>query len=652
MRIESVTVKHLRCIRKTSVNLDLYTCFVGANGAGKSTMLCALNIFFRNTEAATDMLHLSIEDFHHQDITSPVEITVVFTDLGAEAEEDFKGYVRQGKLAITAVAVYDKVTKLANVVQYGERLAMNDFAFFFERLGDKAKAGELRPIYEELKDSRYPSLPAWKSIESSAAALQEYEAARPTECELIRSQDQFYGATKGAGRLDKYVQWVYIPAVKDASDEEGERRDSALGKLLARTVRKKVDFETIVDKILADARDQYEKMLDENQPILAELSEALSMRLREWAHPEASLSLEWQQDSNRAVKAEMPLASVIAGEADFKGKLARFGHGFQRSFLLALLQELALGDDKDAPRLILACEEPELYQHPPQARHLASVFERLSENNSQILVTTHSPYFVSGRNFESVRLVHRLPEAKCSGVEEFEYAKIASRYSAVTGDPLKEASAALIKVHQALQPTLNEMFFTQRLILVEGLEDVAYLQTWMILTDRWEAFRRTGCHIVPCSGKSEMIRPSIIASGLNIPHVIIFDGDRDQQGKRHEAKHIRDNIALLNLSGGDISVAFPSQIVWGKRFVCWPENIGTAVEAELMESLGSDLLELIKNEVRSEFDFTADLNKATLYIGSLLTIARQKGAKCPLLDRVCDWIIDFGLTQSSAVDPS
>src|SRR5438874_13086152 len=102
----------------------------------------------------------------------------------------------------------------------------------------------------------------------------------------------------------------------------------------------------------------------------------------------------------------------------------------------------------------------------------------------------------------------------------------------------------MIKVHQSLQPTLNEMFFTQRLVLVEGLEDIAYLQSWMVLTDRWEKFRRAGCHIVPCSGKREILRPAIIAEGLGIPHIVIFDGDGSKAATNHKNRHVRDNIAL------------------------------------------------------------------------------------------------------------
>ena len=58
-------------------------------------------------------------------------------------------------------------------------------------------------------------------------ALRDFEAARPEECELIPSEDQFYGFSRGANRLAKHVQWVYVPAVKEATSEQVEARNSA-----------------------------------------------------------------------------------------------------------------------------------------------------------------------------------------------------------------------------------------------------------------------------------------------------------------------------------------------------------------------------------------------------------------------------------------
>src|SRR3569832_1908381 len=117
--------------------------------------------------------------------------------------------------------------------------------------------------------------------------------------------------------------------------------------------------------------------------------------------------MEWMSDPNKSVVLQQPVAGIKTGEGDFLASLTRMGHGLQRSYLLALLQELAASDAPDAPTLLLGCEEPELYQHQPQARHLAEVFENLATGNNQILVTTHSPLFVSGDGFEIVRLVRR-----------------------------------------------------------------------------------------------------------------------------------------------------------------------------------------------------------------------------------------------------
>jgi predicted ATP-dependent endonuclease of OLD family len=102
MRIESLSVKNLRCFKEGVVNLDPYTCLVGPNGSGKSSALCALNIFFRQVEdSPTDVTTLTRDDLNLKNTAEPVEITVTFCDLSKEAEDGFKGYARQEKLPQT-----------------------------------------------------------------------------------------------------------------------------------------------------------------------------------------------------------------------------------------------------------------------------------------------------------------------------------------------------------------------------------------------------------------------------------------------------------------------------------------------------------------------------------------------------------------------
>lgn len=633
MRIKSVHIKNLRSFVDQKVEFNRYNRLVGANGAGKSTVLCALNIFFRETQnAVTDLTALQAEDFHGRNVADPIEIVVEFTDLGEEAQTDFADYYRHGTLVVSAVAKFDEATGVATVKQYGQRLAMLALAPYFKASNDGQSAAELKTIYAALR-ADHPDLPAAATKDAMAAALHAYEAARPEQCALIPSEDQFYGISKGANRLAKYVQWVYVPAVKDASDEQSEMKNSALGRLLARAVRGKVNFADRIKQIASSAQDEYKKLLQENQGALDEISQSLATRLAEWAHPQAALRVEWRQDPKKSVQVEEPLAAILAKEGDFEGQLSRFGHGLQRSFLLALLQELAESGDA-GPTLILGCEEPELYQHPPQARHLSNVLHRLSDKNAQIIVTTHSPHFVSGEAFEDVRVVRRVVDAQHSVVCSYGYDKFAEVFAHAKGHAPMKPDGVLAKVHQVLQPALNEMFFAQRLVLVEGLEDMAYIHAWLVISDQWDEFRRRGVHIVPANGKHALLYPFIIAKGLGIPTLLVFDADAD---KNNEGVHRSDNTALLRVAGVDDVVPFPAEIVWGDLHVVWPRDMGATIKSEV----GEDAWRNASDYASAQCGMAADLTKNALHIGARLTHLWEAGLRPQALVRLCEKVVSF-----------
>lgn len=636
MRLESIRIKNLRSFADITVPFNDYTCLVGPNGSGKSTILCALNVFFRETEnASTDLSQLDREDFYHKNTGEPIEITVTLTDLSPEAQQDFSNYYRQGKLIISAAATFDEATGKAEVKQYGQRLAMPGFKDFFRAIGDNKKVTELKTLYAEIHKN-FGDLPASGTKDAMMEALRKYETEHPDQCELIPSEDQFYGVSKGANRLAQYIQWVYVPAVKDAATEQLEARDTALGKLLARTVRARTNFEQAVRALRTGMQEQYQHLLDKNQEVLKELSDSLQTRLTEWAHPEATLKLEWRQDPDKSVRVEEPLARIIAGEGNFEGELPRFGHGLQRSYLLALLHELASSDDKATPRLILGCEEPELYQHPPQARHLATVLQDLSKANSQVIVSTHSPLFVSGEGFEDVRMVRKVALQKCSTVTYMAYKDIANAVAAVTGEPPTKPHGVLAKIHQALQPSLNEMFFTSRLVLVEGLEDVAYLSSYLHLLNKWDQYRRSGCHIVPVNGKSEMLCPLVIAKHIGIPTFVVFDSDADELHPDKRGKHEKDNKALLALLGKANENPLPTTSLWGPGFVMWRSNIGALIRAEI----GAADWSAFQAEADKRYGHAGGLRKNTLHIGFCLAQAWEAGKRSPSLERLCHEILN------------
>lgn len=585
MKIETIRISRLRSLREVEIPFNDYTCLVGSNGSGKSTVLCALNVFFRGTEnTSTNLTRLSIEDFFAKSPEDPIEITVTFSDLNEAAREDFKHYIRHDKLIISARAEYNAQTGFAEVKQYGERLGIPSFATFFQRLAEGESVSNLKEIYTSLR-AEYPELPSALTKSAMLAAVQLYEAEHPNACQPIRSEDQFYGFTKGSNKLQRYIQWVYVPAVKDACLEQVEGKNTALGRLLARTVRAKTNFAERIDELRRTLLENYAGILEQNQHALADLSTSLQGRLAEWAHPDTTCHLMWRQDPDRAVRIEEPWAQVIVGERGFEGEVTRLGHGVQRSYIIALLQELASLGGADGPTLLLGCEEPELYQHPPQARHLAEVLKRLSSGNAQAIVSTHSPYFVSGTMFEDVRVVRRNGGTKCTSISYTRYDRVSEVYTATCGKPLERRQGALAKMHQILQPCLNEMFFAPKIALVEGPEDVAYIHSYLLLSGRWDEFRRSGCCIVPVVRKSEIPRPLIVLKELGIPTLVVCDADADERDAQKREWHVRDNQCILRICGLIDVHPMPERPFWSDGLVMWDTRIGDVVEREIGKDL-------------------------------------------------------------------
>ena len=640
MKIESVRIQNFRTVRDQTVPLTNYLCLVGPNGAGKSTILTALNILFRySTDATTNLLLLEEEDFHQRNVKDPVKITATLTDLSADAQSDFSNYYRQGKLIISAVANWDDKARVAPVLQFGERMVMGTFAPFFKADGDGAKVDELKKIYAELK-SACPSLPSAGAKAAMIDALRQYEEAHPNECTLIPSEDQFYGfGAKGKNLLEKYLQWVFVPAVKDASSEQLEAKRTAIGQILERTVRTKMSFVKPIQELRDAAYQQYCELLASYEKSLEELASALTTRLKDWAHPDARIKLSWQSDSTK-VSISDPAAQVLAGEGLFEGHLPRFGHGFQRSFLLALLHELASTDVSGGPTLVLACEEPELYQHPPQIRHLASVFDDLARKGTQILVCTHSPLFVRGEQFEEVRFVTKNRESGEAIVRFSTFDAVAESVARAGGNkPMKSVGTSL-KVSQALQPVINEMFFTTVLVLVEGLEDTSYISSYLVLADLWKEVRRLGVHIVSCQGKNSMILPLAIARELKIPTFVVFDGDTDKcENPGKKAQHEKDNKTLLSLCGLPATPSLPNQPVWANDLVMWKEDIASA----LAEDFGKDQWDQLRHTAKTKHGVAdvADIYKCGAFIQPLLSDLWDDGKKSPTLDRLCNAIVAF-----------
>lgn len=644
MKISSVRIENFRIYKDETINFENYNCFVGCNGSGKSTVLYALNVFFRqHKDTKLNLAKLTENDFHHKDTTQPIKITVTFADLSDQAKEDLKDYIRQGKLVVTAQALFDSDKGIAEVKQYGNRKGFEEFRKYFEANKENVKASELKEIYRELS-KKFENLPSATTKQAMEDALNEYEASHPDNCSLIPSEDQFYGASKGTNRLAPHIQWIFVSASKDVGEESEESNTSALGQLLSRTVRSKVNFSAKLDSLREKIKTDYQKILDAEQAVLADLSISLETKLQSWAHPDVSVQVLWKQDPEKSVKIDEPWAYIKLGESGFEAELARFGHGLQRSYLLALLQELVSSNTEDAPTLIMGIEEPELYQHPPQARHLAGVLSELSENNNQVLVCSHSPQFIPGDDFETLRVVREKGNPKCSYVSKLDYTNLAQLLKDSGADKvLLKEEGIRAKLFPTLNPTVNEMFFCKSLVLVEGIEDTAYLTTYLILSEKMAQFRKNGTHIVAVGGKSELIKPLAMAKLLDIPVYVIFDADtdkdqiQDEQRRNSEVgKHKKDNKAILHIIDENVVTEWPTENHIEDNFTVWKTNITKMIQEEMGGNWETHVTASF-----AKYGNANGLKKNPLAVSHALELAWRAGLKSNSLLKLSEKLIQF-----------
>ncbi len=637
MKVKSVNIENFRSIKSAAIHLEDYTCFVGPNGVGKSNILAAIGVFFCDSDMPTYRGVLTQQDFHQGITSEPVRITLTFRDLPKEAHDDLSAYVRGGELSVTAEAAFDPTTNCARVTHYGQRLGIDAFRTYFDLDKKGAKAEELKRAFASLRQI-YPKLKEAKTKSEMEAALRDYEQANTTECTLIPSEDNFYGANS-LGKLNKYIQWEFVSAVKDANDESQEGKKTVIGRLIGRVVRSYMNFEKEVTSLKAKVDTEFQALLSKHQQGLSQLASSLQNRLRDWAHPEANLSLEWLFDPDRSVVIREPIAGVKTGDSDFVGDVARMGHGLQRSYLLAILQELASADTPGAPTLLLGCEEPELYQHPPQATHLAAVLQRLARGNNQVLVTTHSPRFVQGDAFECIRPVARPGGSVGSKIVGATKSQLAARIAGAVGpSSYKSLPGAIARIHQSLASTISELFFVRTPVLVEGPEDAAYITAHLHLSSKWDDFRRIGGHIVWCGGKYRMVEPIAVIVELGLTAFVVLDSDGDSNKKEN---HRLTNTAILKLLG-DPCDPFPQADYVGSNCAVWKNTLKNAV----ISDFGPKFL-TYQNQVEREFAHEGDIGKSQLFVARLLQVAHEDGAQSATLIRLCDAILGSLMPPSS-----
>ncbi len=631
MRLKTLRLKNFRCFPDEAIEFDAYTAFVGANNAGKSALIGAIDIFFRSNPKS---IPLSMDDFFKRDDKRELEIVLTFADLSKAAHEEFDHYVRSGELTFLIKANVENGVVRASL--HGIRLANPDFAPFFE----KETAAEKKEFYTKLQE-KY-DLPKWTNQTQAGETLRSYENENTEPNIPLQSDDKAFGVEGPVPRLRQFIDFVYIPAVKDAGDEAVEARNTAFTRLIDRAVRAKLKIDERIEKIRGDAKNEIEVIAKEHEEILGNLANRVETEYRKFNSSDSKLHLEWGQFDDRSLQLNLPAVRLLVSDDLIRNTISKFGHGTQRNYLMALLMVSASYDFTELQTIIIACEEPELYQHPPQARILAKALFSLASNQSQIIVTTHSPYFVTAKSFQNIRLVRRTP-AERSRVHCWTVDENCSLIAKAKGEEPIGAQAALAAINQFMQPEMNEMFFAQHVIFVEGEEDRAIIDRYLQLTKRDPHLLAIGVQIVPVSGKGNLINAISLARGLEIPYFAVFDGDMNLN-KVENVEQNKTIFAVIGYDGVGSDGALDDHLFEGS-FCVWKNSLQAAV----IESCPT--WETERAAVSHEFGWTVDrLRKNAMVMEATLDRAFKAGQIEPL-EKLCT-SISSRFEKAPGISPS
>ena len=523
MRISQLEIKNFRAIEYFSGNIDDLTVFIGPNGGGKSSILHAINWLFDGKVRDDD------DFFKHpaNGVADEMSVTITFEGLTPSDRQAFGKYARGEQMvlkrrqrrgdgkstlwgapsvaheldAVRDLGVADLRKRLSELVASEQK---------FSNLIDREQIGQRN------KKELLAVIDQWEANPANRAYLKEREREDATE---------FFGVV-GSDKLAKSVGFIFVPAAQDLTAQfDISNKNSAIELLLGAVVKRVIgssikDWAHDNEAVLTDLQTRVQ---DAAETELQHRSQTINHHLSRYL-PGAELTLsvgldEWEPKTT-------PVAKSVLSRHDLEWPLAKQGHGVQRATLLAVLQglaEMSMEEAEDGGNDFIVCiEEPEVYQHPVQARTMASAFHKAAKSGQmQFIFATHSPYFVDGEYLESTfRVVPTSGGSRVHQANRSEYFK------------LKDKDGALGKYYS--KPII-EGLFSRTCLLVEGETDKAVFET---LRDRdtGMTLAERGITVVDAEGADNLLTVAALLKSYGVPSYIVRDGDGDQDDARKTAK--------------------------------------------------------------------------------------------------------------------
>jgi predicted ATP-dependent endonuclease of OLD family len=506
MKIKRLILKNFRIFKdETIIDFDDLTAFVGKNDIGKTTILDALDIFFNEKDA---QVKLDKEDISKGSSSNDIVIGVVFEEYPQEIVIDT---TVSTNLKEEYLLNKDNLLEIRKIFPNGDVKKVKTYIRAYhpsnEQLKDllTLKISELKERAEKLgvdlsdEDKRIASVIRKKIRDHFKEEIQLEEFEIPIDEE---------GAKLIWNQIKNYLPlYALFKSDRQNVDQDAEVQDPmkiAIRKLLGREeIRTKLEeIKNEVEKEIVEIANRTIKKLEEMNP---EIAQELKPKI-----PEP----KWE--------------SVFKGitiSSDEDIPLNKRGSGVRRLILLNFFRAEAekKKEERNVPDVVYAFEEPETSQHPDYQKKLIEAFLSLSKReDTQIILTTHSPGIASLLPIESLRFLYKNNDGKV--VVE------------------KGSDEVLYKIAESLGvlPTVDKDRIEQLklVVCVEGPTDVEFFKRLgKIIDDElkidFENDKRVV--IIPLGGSTlKHWVDNHYLRKLGKPEIHIYDGDKEENRRMVE----------------------------------------------------------------------------------------------------------------------
>lgn len=540
MKLKSIEIEGFKKHYSTKILCEDTTFLIGANNAGKSSILKALQYLLE------DKKRMDIDDFccfrneynEKEQVDNKVIITAEFSNLNEEALK-WKGFNlhrlfmnddfgKDGYSIFYRKTFYDngkcKIEMKQKITSFKLKYAK------CSTIQDYIDNGVNTSIFEDI----LPNISKNKKLGKNEIQVLKAEGIEEL-FDLDNSTEWF----ENPGGISQNVSSKLPKFLLIEDKTQGDELSGTSGALMT-TLKQLFDDIREESENFKQAQHYLDQLAQELNP--NDESSDFAILLRELNNvvgdvfPDTSFMAQANlSNANEVIK---PKFDVQLG-SNIHTSVNNQGAGVVRSAIFAMLRYRNMRENKKKQQgeyirpLLIAFEEPEIYLHPQAAKQMKETIYNLSmQENNQIICTTHSPYMIN-LSKETNQILNTF--SLTSSEIDLEEKKV--EIEQVTINPFNISSAfqsligedkSYIKMLLKVDDSIAKVFFVKNVLIVEGdTEDIVFRETIARMPEKLYKEFSYNWEIVRARGKATIISLIKYFKAMGITPHVMHDRDAD-----------------------------------------------------------------------------------------------------------------------------